>query len=146
MRSAAFTRSVSPIYNIRLRSRRRGCALLGLSGGFQDQPGNLVGLRYQRQVTRLNFDGLGTHPRGHEAFEIGIDRAVFRGNGIETRLRPPGRMCGLAREQCLLERLLDGVEHLRLRLRQVAREIAQERLLAETSFIAVEDNPSRRWR
>ena len=113
----------------------------------QDQPGDFVGLRYQRQVTRLHFDGLGAHALGHEAFEIGIDRPVFRRNGIETRLRPPGRMRRLAREQSLVERLLDRIEDLRLRFRQVAREVAQERSLAETSFIAVEDNPSgRRWR
>src|ERR1700730_11013279 len=43
--------------------------------------------------------------------------------------------------------LLDRIEDLRLRFRQVAREIAQERSLAETSLIAVEDNPGgRRWR
>src|ERR1700726_4537977 len=43
--------------------------------------------------------------------------------------------------------LLDRIENLRLRFRQVAREIAQERSLAEASFIAVEDNPGgRRWR
>src|SRR6266478_4949533 len=66
---------------------------------------------------------------------------VFRGNGIETRLRPPGRMRGLAREQSLLERRLDRIEDLRLRFRQVAREIAQERGLVETPFIAVEDDP-----
>ena len=42
--------------------------------------------------------------------------------------------------------LLDRIEDLRLRFRQVAREI-EERSLAETSFIAVEDNPGgRRWR
>src|SRR5258707_8961453 len=42
---------------------------------------------------------------------------------------------------------LDRIEDLRLPFRQVAREIAQERSLAETSFIAVEDNPGgRRWR
>src|ERR1700694_3115208 len=41
--------------------------------------------------------------------------------------------------------LLDRIEDLRLRFRQVAREIAQERSLAETSFIAVEDNPGGRW-
>src|SRR6202051_492309 len=40
--------------------------------------------------------------------------------------------------------LLDRIEDLRLRFRQVAREIAQERSLAETAFIAVEDDPGRR--
>jgi hypothetical protein len=29
------------------------------SSGFQDQPGDLVGMRDQRQVARLHFDGLG---------------------------------------------------------------------------------------
>src|SRR6266446_5113548 len=95
-------------------------------------------------MARLHFDGLGAHSLGHEAFEIGIDRPVFRGNGIETWLRPPGRMRGLAREQSLLERLLDRIENLRLRFRQVAREIAQERGLVETPFIAVEDDPGDR--
>src|SRR5258707_15024635 len=110
-------------------------------GGFQDQPGDLVRLGYQRQVTRLHFDGLGAHALGHEAFEIGIDRPVFRRNGIETRLRPPGRMRRLAREQSLVERLLDRIKDLRLRFRQVAGEIAQERSPAEASFLAGEDNP-----
>src|SRR5258708_22096635 len=40
--------------------------LSGLSAGLQDQPGDLVGLGNQRQVTRLPFDGLGPHPLGHE--------------------------------------------------------------------------------
>src|SRR5258705_4869087 len=53
----------------------------------------------------------------------------------------------LAREQSLVERLLDRIKDLRLRFRQVAGEIAQERSLAEASLIAVEDNPGgRRWR
>src|SRR5258708_12285399 len=129
----------------------RAVDVLGSSGllscGFQDQPRDLVGLRYQRQVTRLHFDGLGAHALGHEAFEIGIDRPVFRRNGIETRLRPPGRMRRLAREQSLLERLLDRIKDLRLRFRQVAGEIAQERSLADASFIAAENKPGGRpWR
>jgi hypothetical protein len=41
---------------------------------------------------------------------------------------------------------LDSIKDLRLRFRQVAREIAQERGLAETSFIAVEDAPGGRRR
>src|SRR5947209_14459862 len=106
-----------------------------------------VGLRDQGQVARLHLERLGAHALGHEAFEIGIDRPVFRRNSIETRLRAPGRVRGLAREQSLVERLLDRIEDLRLCFRQVAREIVQERSLAETSFIAVEDNPGgRRWR
>src|SRR2546430_16887127 len=72
-------------------------------------------MRDQGEVACLPFDGLGAHPLGHEAFQIGIVRPVVRGNGIETRLRPPGRMRGLVREQSLLERLLDRIENLRLR-------------------------------
>ena len=53
----------------------------------------------------LHFDALGAHALSHEAFEIGIDRPVLRGNGIEARLRPPGRLCGLAREQSLVSEL-----------------------------------------
>jgi hypothetical protein len=45
-----------------------------------------------------------------------------------------------------MELLLNRVEHLCLRLGQVAREIAEERLLAETSFIAVENDAGRRRR
>src|SRR5215470_5620287 len=33
----------------------------------------------------LHFDALGAHALSHEAFEIGIDRPVLRGNGIEAR-------------------------------------------------------------
>src|ERR1700756_5950607 len=52
----------------------------------------------------------------------------------------------LAGKQSLLEWLLDRIEDLRPRFRQVAREIPQEGSLAETSLIAVEDNPGTRWR
>jgi hypothetical protein len=112
-----------------------------LSRGFEDQPRDFVGMGDQREMAGLHLDGLGAHALGHEALEIGIDRSVFRGDGIEARLRPPGRMRGLACEQSFLERLLDRIEDLRLRFRQVAREIAQERGFGETPFIAVEDDP-----
>src|SRR3984893_7828996 len=84
-------------------------SLAAVSRGFQDELGNLVGMGDQREMAGLHLDGLGAHPLGHEALEIGIDRAVIRGNRIETRLRPPGRMRGLAGEQSLLERLLGRV-------------------------------------
>ena len=45
-----------------------------------------------------------------------------------------------------MERLLHRVEHLRLRFRQVAGEIAQEGLLGEASFVAVEHDAGRRRR
>src|ERR1700680_3936012 len=65
-------------------------SLAALSRGFQDELGNLVGMRDQREMACLHLDGLGAHPLGHKAFEIGIDRPVLRGNGIETRLRRQG--------------------------------------------------------
>ena len=78
--------------------------------------------------------------RSHEALQIRIDRAIVSGDRIEARLRAPPGLRGLAGEQRLLERLLDRIKNLRLRFRQVAGEIAQERSLAETPFIAVEDD------
>ena len=55
-----------------------------LPGCIQDQPSDLVGMGDQRQVTCLYFDGLRAHALGHETFEIGIDRPIFRGNRIES--------------------------------------------------------------
>jgi len=104
----------------------RTCPLGVLSGGFQDQPGNLFGMGDQRKIACLHFDGLGTHAPGHEALEIRVDSPVFCGNGVEARLRSPGRLRGFAREQDLLKRLLDRVENPCLRFRQVAREIVQK--------------------
>src|SRR3954452_11038238 len=91
----------------------------------------------------LHLDRLGAHTLGHKALEIGIDRPVLRRNGIEARFRPPGRVRGLAGEEGLLEWLLDRIEHLRLRFRQVACKIAQKRSLAETPFVTIEDDASR---
>jgi hypothetical protein len=48
-----------------------------LSRGFEDQPRDFVGMGDQREMAGLHLDGLGAHALGHEAFEIGIDRAVF---------------------------------------------------------------------
>ena len=50
---------------------------------------------------------------------------------------------GLAGQKRLMERLLDRIEHLRPGLGQVARKIAQERRLAEGSYVAVKDDPGR---
>src|SRR3954471_10017182 len=91
----------------------------------------------------LHLDRLGAHTLGHKTLEIGVDRPVLRRNSIEARLRPPGRVRGLASEDGFLEWLLDRIEHLRLLFRQVARKIAQKRSLAETPFIAIEDDASR---
>src|SRR5262249_26806458 len=128
-------------------SRRTFSASLGLlSGGLEDQPRDFFGVRDQREMAGLHFDGRCAHALGHEALQVWIDCAVFSRNGIITRLGSPCCVRGLAGEQGLVERLLDSIEHFRLRLRQVAREVAQERFLAETSFIAVENDASRRLR
>src|SRR6476620_4326410 len=99
-----------------------------LSGGFEDQPRDFLRVRDQREMAGLHLDGLGAHPLGHEALEIGIDRAVLGRNRIEARFRTPRGLRGLSREESLLERLLNRIEHLRLRFRQVAREITHESL------------------
>src|SRR5579871_5479415 len=49
-----------------------------LSGGFEDQAGDFIGMRDQGEVARIHFDGPGVHPLGHEALEVGIYRAVSR--------------------------------------------------------------------
>src|SRR5258708_860810 len=60
----------------------RALVFLGSSGllsrGIEDQPRDFVGMRDQREMAGLHFDGFGAHPLGHEAFEIGIDRSVVR--------------------------------------------------------------------
>src|SRR4029077_1560703 len=99
--------SQTPVRSLQLQAARTGrskcCASGLLSRGFEDQPRDLVGMGDQREMAGLHLDGLGAHALAHEAFEIRIDRPVFRGNGVETWLRPPRRMRGFAREQSLLE-------------------------------------------
>jgi hypothetical protein len=107
---------------------------VGLPSCLEDQSCDRIGLRYHRKVARPHLHGPGAHALGHEPFEIGIDRPVFGRNGIETRLRAPSRMRRLAREQRLLERLLNGTEDFRLCFGQVARKITQERGLVEASL------------
>ena len=67
-------------------------------GGIQDEVSNLLRMRDQGQVTGLDLDRLGLHPIGHEALQLGRDRPVFRGDGVPTRLRPPGRLSRLPRK------------------------------------------------
>src|ERR1700674_2909108 len=94
----------------------------------------------QREVACFHLDRSCAHSFGHEALEIRVDRPIFGGDRIETRLRTPRRLRGLAGEQRLIKRLLDSVKYLRLRFRQVAREVTKEGCLGEASFIAVEDD------
>ena len=57
---------------------------------LQDQVRDRIGVRDQRQVARLNLDRLRTHPLGHETLQVGIDRSVLGGHGIEGGLAAPG--------------------------------------------------------
>jgi hypothetical protein len=68
-------------------------------------------------MARLDFDGLGSHPLRHEAFEVRIDRAVFGRHGIVAGLRAPRGVRGLSGEERFLERLLDRIQDLGVRLR-----------------------------
>jgi hypothetical protein len=60
----------------------RAVHVLGSSGlpscGFEDQLRDFVGMGHQREMAGLHLDGLGTHPLGHEALKVRIDRAVIR--------------------------------------------------------------------
>jgi len=85
-------------------------------------------------VTCFYLDRFRAHALGHEAFEIGVDIR----SSVDTAYRPPCRVRGFAGEQGLMERPLNRVERLCLRFRQVAREITQESLLAQASFITIE--------
>jgi hypothetical protein len=93
-------------------------------------------------MARLNLDRLRTHPLGHEALEVGIDRPVFGGHGVEGGLGAPGGIGRLVRVQRLLERLLNRVEDACLFFRQVAREVTQECFLGQLAPIVVEDTPA----
>jgi hypothetical protein len=110
---------------------------------FQDQVRDRIGMRDQRQVARLDLDRLRTHSLGHEAFQVGIDRPVLGGHGIEGRLGAPGGIRRLFRRQRFLEGLLNRVEDARLLRRQVAREVVQKSLLRQLAPIVIEDNAGR---
>src|SRR3984893_17793989 len=99
-----------PKGDIGLRVLPKPCASGLLSGGFEDQPRDFLRVRDQREMAGLHLDCLGAHPLGHEALEVRIDGAVFRGNGVVAGLGSPCRVRGLAGEQSLLERLLDRIE------------------------------------
>jgi hypothetical protein len=69
-----------------------------LSGGFEDQSRDFLRVRDQREMAGLHLDCLGPHPLGHEALEVRIDGAIFRGNGVvaglEAESRSPGEADG----------------------------------------------------
>jgi hypothetical protein len=105
-----------------------------------------AGERYQRNVTRLDLYRLGAHALGPKALEIRVDGPILRRNGVPARLRPLSRVRGFAREQGPMERPLHCVERLCPCFWQIAREIPQESLLAQSSFIVIENDAGRRRR
>ena len=111
-------------------------------GGFEYKPRDEPRLGDHRQVADLHLDSLRAHSLGHKALEIGIDSAVLGRNRIEARFRSPCGLWGLVGEQGLLERLLDRIKHLCFCRGQIAREIPQEGLLAETSFVTIKIMPA----
>src|ERR1700733_893969 len=121
-------------------------ALGMLSRGFHNQLCDHFGLRDERNMARFHLYGSRAHTLGHETLKVRIDGPVFSGDCIEARLRPPGCLCGLAREQGLLERLLDRVQDPRLFLRYIARKVAKESLLAQPTFFTIEEDPRGRGR
>ena len=100
--------------------------------------------------TRLAFQLMSRSVHGIELTAAGkafLDHARLALTQAEAATEAARRAAKPPRTLFAIGFLLDRIEDLRLRFRQVAREIAQERSLAETSFIAVEDNPGgRRWR
>jgi len=120
-----------------------GCApdySLLLSGRFQYQVRNRIGLRYERNVACFDLDRLRAHALRHEALQVRVDSPVFRRDGVPARLRSPCRVGGLVVEQRPFERNLDGVENPRSIGGQVAGEVAQKCLLTQPSLVVGEDD------
>ena len=52
---------------------------LGLvTSGLDNEPGDLVGVRDQREMAGLQLDGLGFHSFGQKTLEARIHGAIFR--------------------------------------------------------------------
>jgi hypothetical protein len=77
-------------------------------------------------VARIDLDCLRAHPLGHESLQVGIDRPIFGGHGIEGRLGAPRGIRRFFRRQRFLEWLLSGLEDARLVRREVACEVVQK--------------------
>jgi hypothetical protein len=93
-------------------------------------------------MARLNLDRLRAHPLSHEALQVGIDRPVLGGHGIEARLGAPGGVRRVIRGQRLLERLLNRVEDARFLRWQVAGEVVQECRLGQMSQSSSKTTPA----
>jgi hypothetical protein len=120
--------------------RKNGDKTYPLSGCFQNQIRDRVGLRYEGKMTGLDLDRLGAHALGHETLQVRVDCPVFRRHGIPAPLRPPSRIRCLVGKQRLFEGSLNGIEHARFVRRNVAGKVAQECFLAEPAFVVGPDN------
>jgi hypothetical protein len=54
--------------------------------GLHDHRCDRIGMRDQRDMARVQLDGLGFHPIGHESLQFRVDRSVFLGNLVPRRL------------------------------------------------------------
>ncbi len=77
-RDRAYSRQLHSIGRAIESIRVDRASSLRLTSRLQNQLRDHVGLRDQGQVTCLYLDGLGSHPLGHKALEVRVDRAVFR--------------------------------------------------------------------
>src|SRR5262245_7641827 len=111
-----------------------------LSGRLENQIRDRVGLRYEGNMARFDLDRFRAHAFRHEAFQIRIDRPVFRGHSVPARLRSPCRVGCLIGKQRPFERGLNSIENTRLIGGHVAGEVAQECLLTQPSIVAGPDN------
>ena len=95
-------------------------------------------MRDERQMARLQLDRRRAHAFGHKSLEIGVNRAVFRRDGIEARLRMSSGVLRFSGQQRLVKRLLHRIEFARFYRRQIAAEVAQECRLRQSALVAVE--------
>jgi len=120
-----------------------GTGTSGFSGTSNAAP--TIAGTYARALylARLELDGPRVHALGHEPFEVRVDGPILGRHRVEARLRAPGRVGGPSRQQGLAERLLDREQHPGLLGRQIAREIPQERCLAQAPLVTVEHDSGR---
>src|ERR1700751_589285 len=109
--------------DLKLRNRSTAPRSSAVLGRVQNEVRDGLGLRYERNLTRLHLDRLRSHSLCHEPLKIRIYRPIFRRDGVPAWFRPPCRLGGLPGEKSPVERPLHREERPCLRFRQVAREI-----------------------
>src|SRR5262245_29115440 len=102
------------------RSRSSRCFLNGLCRGT-DYVEHLVGVGEHRDVAALHLDGRGPHALRGEPFQVGMNRAILRGDDGPTRFRPPSDAVVLLREEIECRREVGRIDDGLLFGTQVAR-------------------------